>query len=179
MNEYWENGMKKDNKTIDLVQVLEGHISVEELREVFFYRDGFLHYRKNKKCAGYPDPQKKGYLRIQYNGKKYYSHRLIWMYHKGYITDDLFVDHKDGDRSNSRIENLRLLNPKENSQNRQTANKNSLSGFAGVSAVGNRYRARINHEGKTIHLGFYANPVEAHNAYKEYKRILHKGYHHE
>lgn len=171
--------MKKDNKTIDLVQVLEGHISVEELREVFFYRDGFLHYRKNKKRAGYPDPQKKGYLRIQYNGKKYYLHRLIWMYHKGYINDDLFVDHRDGDRANSRIENLRLLNPKENTENRQRPNKNCLTGFLGVTAVGNRYRAQICHHGKRIHIGMFASPVEAQQEYEKYKRILHKGYHHE
>lgn len=172
--------MKRDIRTRDMIQDLTGHVSVEELHEIFEYQpDGNLSLRKNGKIAGYVDPDKKGYVRIQLNGKKYYRHRLNWMMHFGYINDDLLVDHKNGIRGDDRIENLRLLDPQQNSQNKKNPNKNSLVGFLGVSVHGKKFRAKITHDGKQISIGTFASPVEAHAAYLKYKRILHKGYHNE
>lgn len=171
--------MKRDLKTKDMIQQISGHVSVEELHEAFTYQDGNLIVRKNGKIAGYVDPGKKGYVRIQMNGKKYYRHRLIWMMHFGYITDDLFVDHKNGVYGDDRIENLRLLDPQQNSQNKRNAYKNSLVNFIGVSMHGKRFRARIHHEGKSISIGNFLSAQEAHAAYLQYKKILHKGFHHE
>lgn len=169
--------MKRDTKTIDLVQQLTGHISVDELKEIFTYSEGNLIHKKNGKIAGYVDPGKKGYVRIQLNGKKYYAHRLIWMLHFGYINDDLLVDHKNNIRGDNRIENLRLLDMQQSNQNKRNSYKNSLSGFLGVSRKGNKFRARICHEGKQISIGVFSSPVEAHQEYLRYKEILQRGYH--
>lgn len=168
----------KDTKTIDLVQQIKGEITVEELRENYRYVDGKLTNKAGVEI-GYPDPKKQGYVRIQIKGKKYYAHRLIWIWHNGYIPDGLVVDHRDNNRANNRIDNLRLLDPKANAENRRTHHKNNLAGFIGVSKTGNRYRARISVDGKDIHIGNFASPVEAHQKYLEHKKILHKGYAHE
>lgn len=58
-----------------------------------------------------------GYIVIGINGTVYQAHRLAWVYVFGRIHDDLMIDHINGDRSDNRIRNLRLVTPYENSKN--------------------------------------------------------------
>lgn len=170
--------MKRDNKTIDLVQEIEGHVSIEELNILYKYHDGQLISRKTGKSVGSVEQAKGGYTRLKIRNKKYYRHRLIWMMHYGYIPEGFVVNHKDNDRTNDTIENLRLVNNQENAQNRRSAHKNALVGMIGVSKCRNKFRARIMHDGKEIYIGLFASPLEAHQEYIRYKKILHKGFHH-
>ena len=48
-----------------------------------------------------------GYVRIKINGTYYKAHRLAWQIENG--SADLMIDHKDGDRSNNSISNLRTV----------------------------------------------------------------------
>lgn len=170
--------MKRDIRTRDMIQDLTGHVSVEELHEIFKYQDGNLIHRKNGKIAGYVDPDKNGEVRIQLNGKKYYAYKLVWMLHFGYVNDGLEIRHKNGICGDNRIENLRLYNPAAKT-GRKNNDKNALDGFVGVSVVGKRFRAKIRHNGKQISIGTFASPLEAHDAYLKYERVLKLGNAHE
>lgn len=102
---------------------------------LFDYRDGTLYWRV-KPCrrdpigmkAGSIDPTR-GYISINYNRKRYYAHRLIYLIHNGYLPPE--VDHIDGDKTNNRIENLRACDHAQNAQNRP-AQSNNKSGVKNV-----------------------------------------------
>jgi len=79
--------------------------------------------------AGSLNP-KVGYIRVGINGKKYYAHRLIFLYHKGYLPKT--IDHINCDKVDNRIENLRAATVGQNQHNRKT-NANNTSGYKGVS----------------------------------------------
>lgn len=76
----------------------------EWLRKLFVYDpSGFL--VRNGEPAGYLDPTT-GYLKYSLKGRTYGMHQLIWLYHFGVIPKEL--DHKNRDRQDNRIENLRI-----------------------------------------------------------------------
>ena len=71
------------------------------------------HRAKAGRSAGVAQPA--GYGLVAIFGKRYLIHHLVWLYHHGELPPKhLDIDHKDGDRTNSRIENLRLVSRTEN-----------------------------------------------------------------
>jgi hypothetical protein len=76
------------------------------------------------------------------------------------------VDHEDGDGLNNRRNNLRLATASQNSHNRRI-NCNNKSGFKGVSwhKHTSKWRAQIRLNYKTINLGYFTFPEDAHDAY--------------
>jgi len=91
-------------------------ITQDKLKELFKYdsNGSFIRLSTNKevKCA-----KNKGqrYLRVSIEGKPYFLHRMIFLYHHGYLPK--VTDHVDGDRYNNRIENLREVTQQENCLN--------------------------------------------------------------
>ena len=64
-----------------------------------------------------------GYLRIKINGTHYRVHRIVWKMHYGVDPlSGLDIDHINRDKTDNRINNLRLATRKENIDNR-TINK--------------------------------------------------------
>lgn len=119
-----------------------------------------------------------GYLRVCFNGKKLYAHRAAWAIHYGVWPDGL-IDHIDGDKSNNRIRNLRVVNRRENAQNRTRASRHSKTGLLGVrspSGRSRRFEAVIRFDGKQRSLGYFATAQEAHEAYLSAKSEKHPGY---
>lgn len=114
-----------------------------------------------------------GYRRIKINGKDYLEHRLVWLYHYGYLPTK-HLDHINGIRDDNRIDNLREATSAENHQNRSKS-KNNTSGFMGVTWAkhANKWQSRICKGGKNHHLGYYDTPEEAHAAYVKTKAELH------
>lgn len=127
------------------------------LRDLFDYdpNTGNLIYRRSV-------PQKKagsiagtrhysGYLIVCISYKIYMLHRLVWAWHYGPAAVDVEIDHKDHDKSNNRIENLRTVSRRGNALN-QPLYKNSRSSVTGIQwrpkyrywevsvAVGNKRR---------------------------------------
>lgn len=72
------------------------------------------------------------------------------------------VDHKDTDRTNNSLANLRWCTLKENQHNRSMS-KNNTSGYKGVSFYkrDKKWRAEIKIDGKLIHLGYFDTAEEA------------------
>jgi hypothetical protein len=148
--------------------------------ELFNYIDGVLVYRNNglRKKSGQPAGWKtdNGYLRVNVDGKKYYVHRVVWIYHNGDCGDYL-IDHIDGNKMNNEISNLRLSNKSLNGLNRNNARADSKSNLIGVlsgfSKKGTRtFQARLTVNGQRIGLGNYKSAEEAHEAYKDAKKKL-------
>lgn len=116
-----------------------------------------------------------GYLRINILGFPYLGHRIIWAIYYGYWPE--FIDHIDNNPSNNSISNLRECTHIMNCYNRHH-NKNNKSGYKGVSwhSGSMKWRAVIMHNRKQIRLGYFDNPKDAHKAYVEASRELHKDF---
>ncbi len=117
---------------------------------------------------------KDGYLSIKYGKKLYRAHRLAWWYVYGKFPD-CQIDHIDGNKLNNAIKNLRDVTYAQNSQNQRKSHYDSKFGLLGVdyNKTKNRFRARIQTEGKRITLGGFSNAEDAYNAYLEAKRKYH------
>ena len=102
-----------------------------------------------------------GYIRITIDGFKYLGHILAWLYMTGDWAPDE-IDHMDGNRSNNRWSNLRVLARQANAQNIGTTRANS-SICVGVSFLPKtqKYRAYISPNGMQIHLGIFSTKEEA------------------
>lgn len=72
-----------------------------------------------------------GYFYVHIKGKKYRTHRVVCALH-GLDVLNMQVDHIDGDRSNNRIENLRVVGQIENGRNQKMKSTNK-TGFVGLS----------------------------------------------
>jgi hypothetical protein len=146
---------------------LNHSISAEYAREILDYnpetgefrwkvRDnvqGYWNYKYAGKLAG--TMQNKGYVQISINYKCFLAHRLAWLITHGEWPPDQ-IDHRDGDRTNNRINNLRLATNQENIRNSKTK-VNNTSGVSGVCFHNRRkkWRARIRANGKRINLGLF------------------------
>ena len=69
------------------------------------------------------------------------------------------VDHKNHNRLDNRRKNLRICTHQENLMNRTQQQKNNTSGYKGVhwDKIVKKWKARIQLNGKRIHLGNFSN----------------------
>ena len=159
-------------------------ITYEEVKELFDYKDGELYWKKplnstmrKRKYYDLGDKAGKqhsaGYVQICLNRRLYLAHRLIFLWHHGYLPRVL--DHIDGNRLNNKIENLRAATYSENQFNRKIG-KNNTSGHKGISwsLQYQKWLARIWCHGKAIYLGKYDNLDDAVKAVKLKREELHK-----
>lgn len=116
----------------------------------------------------------RGYIQVKLNGVAYRAHRVIWAIHNGSWPEGQ-IDHRNGNRSDNRITNLRDCSHSINMQNKRYAHSNNKSGFLGVSRNGNKFVARIKVNGCRVLLGSFGTAEEAHSAYVNEKRKRHEG----
>jgi hypothetical protein len=116
----------------------------------------------------------KGYLQCKIDGKYYLLHRLAWFYvYKVWPVDR--IDHKDTILTNNWIDNLRDSTASQNACNRGKTRFNK-SGYKGVywSKPVSKWYAQIKLNGKKQTIGYFDCPIEAHRAYCNSAKILHK-----
>ena len=153
-------------------------LTVDLLNELFTYdrETGKLYWKSARqgvtvgKEAGALD--KEGYSILRMNYKRYRTHRVVFLMHKGYLP--VVLDHIDGDRANNRLDNLRPASLSQNQYNRKL-NKNNKSGFKGVTynSRSKMFYASIKHQTQRIFLGSYNTPEEADAVVRAAREELH------
>lgn len=157
------------------------------LQESFCYEDGNLIWKqptgRRISVGQVAGRNNNGYRMIGFMGKEYMAHRLVFMFHHGYLPPE--VDHIDGNRSNNKIDNLRAATHAENLRNQRLKSSNT----SGLKNVGwakreQRWRVRVTIDGKDKHIGYFKDrdladlvAIEAcdlhHKQFSSYKGVLH------
>jgi hypothetical protein len=104
------------------------NLTIERLREVLDYNSDTGEFRWKPrpgkaqfnsrfagKVAGCPDVH--GYIQIMVDRRNYKAHRLAWLSVHGTLPDDKEVDHRDRNRANNAISNLRLATSQQQMAN--------------------------------------------------------------
>jgi hypothetical protein len=147
----------------------------QRLHDLFFYQGGNL-VRKitvaNAKAGAIAgSPQNKGYVQVYVDGKNFLLHRLVFLFHHGYMPK--MIDHINGNRLDNQIENLREATASQNQQNRKVQYTN-LSGFKGAvyHPQKMKWQGRIHVNKRKVSLGYFNSAEEAHEAYKKAATIF-------
>jgi hypothetical protein len=112
-----------------------------------------------------------GYRKITIEGRQYRAHHLAWLYMTGQWRSGL-IDHRDGDRSNNRWDNLRRATASQNCANRRLPRNNKCRLKGVTRTESHRWRAGIHKNGRRRHLGIFSTPEAAHAAYVAAARKL-------
>ena len=110
-----------------------------------------------------------GYVCIRIDGRRYYAHRLAWLYvHGQFPPDDIEIDHENNIKYDNRLSNLRLATRSQNEANSRKRADNTSSYKGVVWHKRNRkWRAQIHKDRKCCFLGHFDDPAEAAKAYDE------------
>lgn len=98
------------------------------------------------------------YVMSRTYGNTEYLHRLIMQPSKNYV-----IDHINGDGLDNRKNNLRICKQQNNTQHNLKLRDKNTTGVVGVRLYkpNGKYIARIVVNGKTVHLGYFANIDDA------------------
>lgn len=145
-------------------------LSMELVRNTFEYNNGDLLRLTTRKASG--SVNSRGYINVYLGGRLYVAHRLVFMYHYGYLPE--FIDHIDGDRQNNKIENLRGTTKSCNSHNMAITKRNT-SGVKGVHwcKQKNKWCARISAKGQVLYCRFFSCIIKAEESIRERRLIMH------
>jgi hypothetical protein len=147
-------------------------LKAERLREVLSYdpATGIFTRLVNTGNVHEGDPagcinKSLGYAMITIDYKRYYAHRLAWLYMTG-EWPAAQIDHINMDRADNRWDNLRLATKSQNMSNRG-AQSNNTSGIKGVDwdRARIKWRAQICASGRRVCLGRFDTREEAQAAY--------------
>ena len=128
-------------------------LTQQHVQSLFEYKDGQLFW-KEKHSRGRVNAGDKagcltsrGYHRVMIEYKEYPSHRIIYLYHHGFMPK--VVDHIDGNPLNNNIDNLRAADYQTNQYNRKRSSNNT-SGCKNVSwnSASKRWQIHIKHNKK-------------------------------
>jgi hypothetical protein len=148
----------------------------ETVKHYFSYVGGHLirNFTSGGSIAGSKVGSKndQGYEQVQIDGKKHKVHRLVFLYHYGYLPKN--IDHINGFRDDNRIENLRKCSRSQNQMN-EKLRPNNTSGIKGVSwcKSAERWRARVQAYGQVKYVGNFKSRAKAEQAVKDARLELH------
>lgn len=147
------------------------------LKKVFDYDpDGFLIWKINKgrrtRVGDKAGTYGSDYAKVKLNGKNYLVHRLVFLWHNGFLPTGL--DHRDRNCWNNRITNLRSASQEENCRNTKIY-KNNQTGLKGVFFFKKhkKFHASIGVRGRVLFLGSFNLKQNAAKAYNQAAKKYH------
>jgi hypothetical protein len=146
-------------------------LGYEELSELLDYNpeDGEVRWKKRVSLQAVPGQLagtiSNGYREVKVYGKLYKCHRIAWLLTHGEWPDGE-IDHIDHNKSNNRVENLRLVdriqNCRNRSRNRDDGKCSTKYGLFGVRRLpSGKWRADIGGGGKLKILGVFDDYFDA------------------
>lgn len=115
-----------------------------------------------------------GYRVVRAFGRLYRTSRIIWLMQTGAWPDPkIEVDHKSGNQSDERWDNLRAATRSKNESNKPKP-KSNTSGFKGVyfNKLRSKWYAQIHADGRWYGLGYHLTKEAAAAAYEAKAREL-------
>lgn len=116
------------------------------------------------------NPFKNGYIYISLSKNGIVTKRTIhclvaemFLNHKRTGTNEIVIDHIDGNKQNNNLLNLQLISNRENCTKEKRGNS---SVYIGVRKNKGKFESQIRLEGKRFYLGRFETEIEAHNAYQ-------------
>lgn len=147
----------------------------DAVRATFEYDDGVLRWRlspsRSVRAGAVAGAENgRGYIQVQWRGRLFVLHKLIYAYHHGWVPE--VVDHVDGDTQNNRIENLRAATKAENQYNAKRRTDNS-SGHKNVRKHGDKWQVVVRQNGRRHHVGTFDDLGAAAAAAEQARKNLH------
>lgn len=102
-----------------------------------------------------------GYWDVMIYGRSYKLHRVIFLWHHGYMPEEV-VDHEDRNRDNNKISNLRDVSKTCNNRNCEVR-KDNVSGVCGVfwHKQSRKWEAKVRVASQGVTVGRFSDFVEA------------------
>lgn len=119
----------------------------------------YKRYMKPKECKVNIDNE--GYYSVTLNNTKIRLHRIIYETFIGDIPDGYVIDHKNGNRLDNSLDNLRAVPQNLNSRNTVLAKRPD------IRKRGNKYFLRFSSDGDRKYYGMFNSYDEAENKYNE------------
>lgn len=104
-----------------------------------------------------------GYRQLWLCGRLWQEHRLVWLWHYGYLPDE--IDHIKGCRSDNRVGSLRIATTSQNNAAKTPGRPRGVTKLK--RTLRKPWVARITVKNKHIALGYYATKEAAYEAYNE------------
>ncbi len=175
----------KISNLVPLFDIDNGELTQNRLKELFDYdsETGNLirKYTMGGQKPGIADTMREdGYLRVSIFGKRYQSHRIVWLWNTGSFPK-YEIDHINHDKADNRMENLRDVPTSENSKNMPSYSNRELPMGVYLRKAGtnrltrDRYEAILSFENKRHHIGTYNTAHEANIAVTAVRTYL--GFH--
>lgn len=142
---------------------MKAYPSQSVIREALSYdpETGLFTRRKTGRTAGSRHPS--GYIVLMVSGVQYYAHVLAWIYVHG--ARPQVVDHKDRNKANNRLANLRAATFSLNHANAAAKRTHALPKGVTLDKRRGRYFARIKVGDRQHWLGSFTTPEAAADAY--------------
>lgn len=110
-------------------------------------------------------------VQITVDRTAYRAHRLIWKWMTGDDPPE-YVDHVNRDPLDNRWVNLRLATPQQNMGNKRGHGKYLKGAYKASS--GHTFQSKIKIDRKNVYLGTFATEEEAHQAYCDAAKRIHR-----
>jgi hypothetical protein len=133
-------------------------LTQDYIKSLFEYKDGNLIWLVDRKKTKIGDKagslKGSGYIATGIDRKYYLNHRLIFLYHYGWLPKK--IDHIDTNNLNNSIENLRPATDSQNAQNRKISSRNK-SGYKNICWDKNakKWSVRIRSQGNYRYFGLF------------------------
>lgn len=121
--------------------------------------------------------KKNGYIYFSFSKKNIAAHRLAWYFHNGSCDPKMEIDHRNGIRSDNRIDNLRISTANDNQHNKPLQTNNS-SGAKNVywNKQCRKWQVKLNVNKKTHHIALFDDIEDAKKCAIEARNKFHALY---